>query len=713
MTKTVGRVSRCTSLRLSTGKIKYFGSVFVTETQEYSFSTKGILYNESLIKPGVFVVFELEHQKDKSEPEAINIELVTENSDLEILSICVQSNNDRVWYPFFNRYLELAISNDENKDQLIKLCIKKLNLIKLLNPSAKQDESEFNRGIEKKMDFLKSIPSILYLESKELRKKLGQLTKQDYSKPFDNIQIRLYFEPKDFRHKLNKLTVEAYFNIYSQIYQEFTKTEKIVDEVSKYITYRSEEEQNSIIHLLPNNLKGELKIFQSFKPKVQVDSIWDIFQADPINVWEQLSKEAKMYSLYRAFEEQVCIDDLIKNLSIEIVNQLSKDIIELSEKEQNTLIHLLPNNLKRESKIFQSFKPKVQVDFIWDIFQANPINVWEQLSKEAKMYSLYRAFEEQVCIDDLIKNLSIEIVNQLSKDIIELSEKEQNTLIHLLPNNLKRESKIFQSFKPKVQVDSIWNIFQADPINVWEQLSKEAKIYSLYRAFEEQVCIDNLINNIYQDDDALISFAINLFSHNKISFWEIHKSLLKLIINCQGKTSLLSPFFDGRNSWNMFSRPDPDFDYRNLDNLKDLILENFLYNKNVNIVFDDGTTLKPEYYIIKIKEWINFVRQNSDRLKCSYCQKFMNFDPKYTKYSKIYAITVFHCSDSLPSNRVHNTCGLDGSNHNYNVYINHCWKCQEAVDSRDSFRYYGNNYRDQGWVRCANCGAGKKPTSYW
>jgi len=625
MTKVVGRVNRYTSLRLRTGKVKYFGSVFVTETQEYSFSTKGIICNESLIEPGVFVVFELEHQKDKSEPEAINIDLVTENSDLEILSICGQSNKESVWYPFFNRYLELAISNDENKDQLIKLCIKKLNFIKLLNPSAKQDESEFERGTEKKIDFLKSIPSILYLKSKELRKKLEQLTTEDYLKLYNNIPIRLYFEPKDFRHKLNKLTVEAYFNIYSQIYQEFTKTEKIeeiVDEVSKYITYRSEEEQNSIIHLLPNNLKGELKIFQSFKPKVQVDSIWDIFQADPINVWEQLSKEAKMYSLYRAFEEQVCIDDLINNLSIEIVNELSKDIIKLSEKEQNTLIQVLPNNLKIESKIFQSFKPKVQVDFIWDIFQA-------------------------------------------------------------------------------------------DPINVWEQLSKEAKIYSLYRAFEEQVCIDNLINNIYQDDDALISFAINLFSHKKISFWEIHKSLLKLIINCQGKTSLLSPFFDGRNSWNMFSRPDPDFDYRNLDNLKDLILENFLYNKNVNIVFDDGTTLKPEYYIIKIKEWINFVRQNSDRLKCSYCQKFMNFDPKYTKYSKIYAITVFHCSDSLPSNRVHNTCGLDGSNHNYNVYINHCWKCQEAVDSRDSFRYYGNNYRDQGWVRCANCGAGKKPTSYW
>lgn len=534
MTKVVGRVNRYTSLGLKTGTVKYFGSVSVTETQEYSFSTKGIICNESLIEPGVFVVFELEHQKDKSEPEAINIDLVTENSDLEILSICVQSNNDRVWYPFFNRYLELAISNDENKDQLIKLCIKKLNFIKLLNPSAKQDESEFERGTEKKIDFLKSIPSILYLKSKELRKKLEQLTTEDYLKLYNNIPIRLYFEPKDFRHKLNKLTIEAYFNIYSKIYQEFTKTEKIeeiVNEISKYITYRS--------------------------------------------------------------------------------------------------------------------------------------------------------------------------------------EKEQNTLIHLLPNNLKRESKIFQSFKPKVQVDSIWNIFQADPINVWEQLSKEAKIYSLYRAFEEQVCIDNLINNIYQDDDALISFAINLFSHNKISFWEIHKSLLKLIINCQGKTSLLSPFFDGRNSWNMFSRPDPDFDYRNLDNLKDLILENFLYNKNVNIVFDDGTTLKPEYYIIKIKEWINFVRQNSDRLKCSYCQKFMNFDPKYTKYSKIYAITVFHCSDSLPSNRVHNTCGLDGSNHNYNVYINHCWKCQEAVDSRDSFRYYGNNYRDQGWVRCANCGAGKKPTSYW
>ena len=627
MTKVVGRVSRYTSLRSKTGEVKYFGSVSVTETQEYSFYTNGILGNESLIKPGVFVIFELEHQKDKSEPEAINIELVTKNSDLETLSICVKSNKDRLWLRFFKRYLKLAIRQNENKDQLIKLCIKKLNLIKILNPSAKQDKSEFERGTEKKIDFLKSIPSRLYLESKELLAKLEQLTTEDYLKLYNNIPIRLYVESKNLRNKLYKLmllrtlTIDAHLNIYDQIYQESIETEKreeIVDEVSKYITYFSEDQQNSIIHLLPNNLK-------------------------------------------------------------------------------------------RESKIFQSFKPKVQVDSIWNIFKADQINVWEQLSKEAKKYSLYRAFEEQVCIDNLINKFSIEIVNELSQDIMELSEKEQNTLIHLLPNNLKRESKIFQSFKPKVQVDSIWNIFQADPINVWERLSKKAKIYSLYRAFEEQVCIDNLINNISQDDDALISFAINLFSHNKISFWEIHKSLLKLIINCQGETSLISPFLDGYNpGYNIFNSP---LCYTiDLDNLKDLRLENFLANKNVDIAFSDGTRLNPEDYIRKIQEWMNFIRRNSNRLKCSYCQKFMDFDPKYTKYSRIYAITVFHCPDSVPSHRVDDTSGLDGSNHNYNVYINHCWKCGTvvAVDSRDSFRVYGKDYRDQGWVRCANCGAGKK-----
>lgn len=155
MTKVVGRVSRYRSLRSKTGEVKYFGSVSVTETQEYSFYTNGILGNESLIKPGVFVIFELEHQKDKSEPEAINIELVTKNSDLEILSICAQSNKDRFWLRFFKRYLKLAIRTNENKDQLIKLCFKKLNLIKLLNPSAKQDESEFDRVTERKIGFLK------------------------------------------------------------------------------------------------------------------------------------------------------------------------------------------------------------------------------------------------------------------------------------------------------------------------------------------------------------------------------------------------------------------------------------------------------------------------------------------------------------------------------------------------------------------------------
>ncbi|VXD19725.1 hypothetical protein PL8927_630140 [Planktothrix serta PCC 8927] len=68
----------------------------------------------------------------------------------------------------------------------------------------------------------------------------------------------------------------------------------------------------------------------------------------------------------------------------------------------------------------------------------------------------------------------------------------------------------------------------------------------------------------------------------------------------------------------------------------DLILKNFLYNKNVKIVCDDGEELNPKEYIKKIEDWMDLVSKNSDRLKCSSCQKFMNFDPKYTIHSQIY-----------------------------------------------------------------------------
>ncbi|VXD19865.1 hypothetical protein PL8927_640002 [Planktothrix serta PCC 8927] len=320
MTKVVGRVSRYTSLRLKTGEEKYFGSVSVTTTQEYSFYTNGILCDKFLIEPEVFVIFELDHPQDKSEPEAINIELVTD-SDLETLSKCAQSNEKSVWELFFNTSLYRAISNDEKndekKDTLIKLCFLKLKLLNLL----------YKSEAKKKIDLLKSIPDILYLESTELCKELEQLETEDYSELYNDIPIRVYIESKSLRNKLKDLmasrilTTEAYWNIYDQIYQECTETEKIeeteeiVDEVSIYIKYRPEQEQNTLIHELPNNLKGEPKIFQSFKPKVQVDFIWDSFKANSTSEWDQLSNKAKIYSLYRAFEEKVCITDLIKKIS--------------------------------------------------------------------------------------------------------------------------------------------------------------------------------------------------------------------------------------------------------------------------------------------------------------------------------------------------------------------------------------------------------------
>ena len=86
----------------------------------------------------------------------------------------------------------------------------------------------------------------------------------------------------------------------------------------------------------------------------------------------------------------------------------------------------------------------------------------------------------------------------------------------------------------------------------------------------------------------------------------------------------------------------------------------------------------------------------------------MRFNPEYSKMSQYYEITIFWCPDAN-SSMCDGVAGLDGSNHNYNVYINHCWNCYKTVDSRDSLLLYGADfYRDDGWCICIHCRAGRK-----
>lgn len=547
MTKVVGRVSCYTSLLLKTGEVKSFNFVSVTETQKYSFNTKGILGNKSLIKPGDIVIFELNHPQDNSEPEAININLVTENSDLETLSICAQSDKECFWYPFFTRYLELAVKKNENQDRLIQLCLQKLKLLKLSSKS----------GAEKKIDFLKNIPDILYLESKELRQ---QRVPEDYLK------------------------------ICEEILSQDTKKLEIIDEVCEYIIIFSE---------------------------VDKDNLWGV----------------------------------------------------------------MPLIFMKNKKIFDLAPNLIKIKYI------------ESLINQLEQEDLYDS-----------------IVNDLSNLIKGCNNQECKTIIDILPKNLKQEQNIILSLEPIARVDFTWEDFKIDQhqISIWKQLSREQKIYSLYRSAEENLSLNNLIQNLSKNEDTLISFVMQLCDYPNTPFLVIHDSLLKLIIDVKGDLDLLFPLLV---KFSFFPKKNEPIDLR----WDDMRLECFLKNKNVNIEFKDKwenkLKLDVNKYLSKIQAWAKFVEKNSDRLKCRKCQQLMNFDPNYTKNSESHEITIFHCPDSPLSDRLgfDEASGLDGSKHNYNVYINHCWNCKKTVDSRDSLKAYGKNYRDQSWFKCAKCRAGKQP----
>ncbi|MEH1834089.1 MAG: hypothetical protein V7L29_18960 [Nostoc sp.] len=303
---------------------------------------------------------------------------------------------------------------------------------------------------------------------------------------------------------------------------------------------------------------------------------------------------------------------------------------------------------------------------------------------------------------------------------------ELEYIVSILPSELQAQPIIFDFLFPTVQVDIIWNKFKSDTVSIWEKLSQEAKVFSLYRAVEENLDLNILTKKADNNDISLVSFCLKLFAYPKISFLKLHESLLKLIVSVNGDTSQLFPLF--RNEDSML------FDNISLDDITMLLadisfdngdltsclekesstnkcykwnLRHFLVAKSIQIQFL-RVTLDVDKYIRKIKAWANFVQNNSQRLKCKFCGELMAFNPEYSKYSTTQEITVFWCPNADPI-ECSGISGLNGRNHNYNVYINHCWNCSTTVDSKNSLQHYGINYKSDGWVKCTNCGAGKKP----
>lgn len=112
-------------------------------------------------------------------------------------------------------------------------------------------------------------------------------------------------------------------------------------------------------------------------------------------------------------------------------------------------------------------------------------------------------------------------------------------------------------------------------------------------------------------------------------------------------------------------------------------------------------TLKREdftdYYTNKIAGWVNRLEKLIQRMKCSACSEPFRVDFEFSKrYDAAYNTTIFSCRTNEKN---------ENPEHDYRIYLNHCYHCNQLIDSRESkYQIYKNN----SYYICIHC-AGAEP----
>ncbi|MHC5718223.1 MAG: hypothetical protein ACYTX0_40605, partial [Nostoc sp.] len=449
MNREVGKVKWYGGLNSKTGRPNDYGFISqIINPDDLYFNKRDIKCSENYLKQDAIVSFYVKtvtNKNGKTSYQSFDIDLIQNEEDLDVIKTCALSNQVMFWQPIFSKYLQTCMNNQsQSVDDLAALCIKKYNFL-----STYQKDS-----------FIQSLPQELYLVSKDIRKLL---------QPQQAIKI------------------------FSQIIDK-TETKDIVDEIFEYI----------------NN--------------------------------------------------------------------------------HDNLVTELPQQLLKIPKIYDIAPKKLQAKYI--ISASN-------------------------------NNLSKSQLNKLVDILKTANTAELEYIISILPSELQEQPIIFNFLLPTVQVDIIWDKFKSDTVSIWEKLSKEAKVFSLYRSVQENLDLNILTKKADNNDISLVSFCLKLFAYPKISFLKLHESLLKLIVTINGDTSQLFPLFRNEDSMLML------FDDISLDDISILLadissdkddltscvekessankcykwsLRHFLVAKSIQIKFP-RVTLDVDKYIQKIKAW--------------------------------------------------------------------------------------------------------------
>ncbi|MDB9309443.1 cold shock domain-containing protein [Aphanizomenon sp. CS-733/32] len=151
MNREVGQVKWYGGINSKTGRINDFGFIsHITKPDDLYFHNRDIKCNIEFIDKDVIVSFSVKTIIDnngRQKLQAIDVDIIQNEEDIEAIRTCALSNRVRYWQPVFIKYLKIVIANkSQSLDHLVNLCLKQNKLL------ASRSDS-----------FLESLPIALYI----------------------------------------------------------------------------------------------------------------------------------------------------------------------------------------------------------------------------------------------------------------------------------------------------------------------------------------------------------------------------------------------------------------------------------------------------------------------------------------------------------------------------------------------------------------------
>lgn len=324
------------------------------ENLEVFFHHSQVNCKHEILTKGKAVTFGLRYNNKKNSYEAINLTILNEKEELEVIELCIHSDNEKLWKPIFYNYL----STINDIDRQIELCLNKLKIHK-----------------DPYFTFADSIPKNILIKSQEIRKFISSkksveilvylIEQSSNSNTFEKVY---FIELQELLIKLANYTSERRL-ILAKIPNNIKKNKYIYSCLSK------EEQALIIIELIQdtknNNINDLLEELQNSLELIDKHSIvWVNIPKNILSnedIWNKIPLEIRLDLLLKS-PEKILQDSLT-------VNRMVDTLIQFSESEIRSKINKIPDEVKQHSKIISILPPQEQLNILISKFIHNKTQI--------------------------------------------------------------------------------------------------------------------------------------------------------------------------------------------------------------------------------------------------------------------------------------------------------------------------------------------------